>query len=114
MQTKRLIDATCPECRGPLSETMQVSGGQKMSEYKCLVGHTYSAKALLQSHSETQEKALWSAVVALEEAANLVRAVASEFTPEVRQRLQQQAELKQKQAIELRAILERLEPFKTG
>ena len=114
MQTKRLIDATCPECRGPLSETVQTRDGQQMSEYKCLVGHTYSAKALLQAHSDAQEKALWSAVVALEEAANLVKAVASEFPAEVHQRLQRQAELKRKQATELCAILERLEPFKTG
>ena len=64
------INATCPECRGPLS----VIPGT--SEFRCLVGHMYSARTLLQAHYETQERTLWSAVVVLEEATQLINAVA--------------------------------------
>jgi two-component system chemotaxis response regulator CheB len=113
METKHVINGTCPECRGPLSVTEHHSD-ETIREYKCLVGHTFSAKALLQSHSDAQEKALWAAVVALEEAANLVKEVEAEFPPAVSKRLQKQAELKRKQAKELCDILEKLEPFQTG
>jgi two-component system chemotaxis response regulator CheB len=108
METKRLIEATCPDCRGPLSETKEDSGPL---EYRCLVGHVYSPRSLLEAHSDTQEKALWSAVVALEEAAKLVRSVMSEFPPDAGSRLERQAELKEQQAQDVRRIIERLEPF---
>ena len=106
---KRSIEATCPECRGPLSEI----GFDQLHEYCCLVGHRYSARGLLRTHSETQEKSLWAAVVALEEAANLVRAVASEFPQSTASRLEEQAARKMEQAAEIRRILEQLEPFET-
>ena len=106
---KRVLEATCPECRGPLSESVYGD----FREYSCLVGHRYSTRALLQAHSETQEKSLWSAVVALEEAANLVREVANDFPADVAERLQEQATRKIAQAGELRHILEELEPFQT-
>ena len=104
------IEATCPDCRGPLSEIAY----DGLREYTCLVGHRYSPRALLQAHSEAQEKALWAAVVALEEANNLIRAVASEFTDTARERLKEQAAIKREQAAEVRRILERLEPFETS
>ena len=77
-EDKKLIEATCPECRGPLTEIRH----DDISEYRCLVGHRYSARGVLQAHSEAQEKALWAAVVALEEAANLARAVSDQFPAE--------------------------------
>jgi len=107
---QRVLEATCPDCRGPMSES--VYGG--LREYSCLVGHRYSARALLQAHSETQEKSLWSAVVALEEAANLVRETAEEFPDGVADRLREQAAKKLAQAKEIRRVLEHLEPFETG
>ena len=110
MDTKKLIEATCPECRGPLTEVREA---RDVAEYRCLVGHRYSARALLEAHSETQERTLWSAVVALEEASKMVRAVAPEFSPEVAERLREQAEKKQQQAEEVRAILQALDPFVT-
>jgi two-component system chemotaxis response regulator CheB len=109
METKRLLNATCPDCRGPLSE-IDTDG---LHEYRCLVGHAYAARTLLQSHSAAQEKALWSAVVALEESAKLVDAVEPEMPPDVIERLRQQAIQKQKQADEIRKVIEQLEPFQT-
>jgi LSD1 subclass zinc finger protein len=106
MENNVPINATCPECRGPLS---QEPGSM---EIRCLVGHTYSPLTLLQAHYETQERVLWSAVVALEEATPLVDAVAPFCSPEAAARLKQQAATKLRQAKDLRAILERLEPFR--
>ncbi|HZY71744.1 MAG TPA: chemotaxis protein CheB, partial [Edaphobacter sp.] len=110
MERKQAINATCPECRGPMSEV--VLGD--LREYRCLVGHAFSARALLQVHSDTQEKALWSAVVALEEASNLVQAVAGDFPAAVAERLGRQVAKKREQAAEIRRILEHLEPLDTG
>ena len=114
MDSERPIQATCPECRGPLSEKVKTDGERKICEYTCLVGHTYSARALLEAHSDTEERVLWSAVVALEEAQALVDAVQGEFKPEIASRLKAQAKLKLEQAEEVRKILERLQPFQTG
>jgi two-component system, chemotaxis family, protein-glutamate methylesterase/glutaminase len=106
---KSLLNATCPDCRGPMS----VSAYGGLREYSCLVGHRYSANGLLQAHSDAQEKSLWAAVVALEEAGNLVNEVAGDFPREVADRLQEQAARKREQAEAIRRILQELEPFET-
>ena len=49
-EKKRLIEATCPECRGPLSEVQY----DRIVELRCLVEHAYSPKSLLEAHSETK------------------------------------------------------------
>ena len=107
MKTHQLIEGTCPDCRGPLS----VNDHDGLREYGCLVGHAYTAAGLLQAHSEAQEKAVWSAVVALEEATKLVEAVASDLPAATVARLEKQASVKRQQAREIRGILERLEAF---
>lgn len=114
METTRLINGTCPECRGPLSETVNSEGSSEIREYKCLVGHAYTARALLEAHCDAQERALWSAVVALEEAVNLVESLIDGFPPESSERLRQQAQRKHNQAKDVRAVLDHLEPFQTG
>lgn len=107
MESSRNINATCPECRGPLTEVQLNS----IREYRCLVGHAYSPRSVLHAHSETQEKALWAAVVALEEAANLARIVSPQFAQPIPEKLEAQAVQKLQQATEVRGVLERLEPF---
>jgi len=109
MTTHHLIEATCPECRGPLTEVRD----DGIVEYTCLVGHRYSPTALLHAHAETQERVLWSAVVALEEAQNLVAAVAPQLPPPVRSSLKSEAEEKRRQAGTIREILGHLTPFRT-
>lgn len=109
MAQKQVVQATCPECRGPLMKTRL----NHVHEYECLVGHKYSAEVLLMAHSETQERALWAAVVALEEATQLVAAVAEDLSPEIARRVAEQAEVKHQQAVQLRHLLEELEPFHT-
>ena len=63
------------------------------------------------AHCETEERALWSAVLALEEAANLVAAVGPQFGEEAAARLRGQIETRLKQAQAIRAVLRDLEPF---
>lgn len=110
VEVKKTLEATCPDCRGPLS--VSVYGG--LREYSCLVGHRYSGRGLMQAHSEAQEKALWSAVVALEETVNLVREVAGNFPDAVAARLQGQVAKKLEQAAAIRSILQELESFETA
>jgi two-component system chemotaxis response regulator CheB len=108
METKRVLEATCPECRGPLSRI--VDG--RVVEYRCLVDHRYSPLSLLNGHSETQERALWQAVLALEEAAVIAREVAEQL-PQLRPSLIAQSDRKLEQAAAVRTVLEQLEPFTT-
>lgn len=54
---------TCPDCHGALWEI----NDQDILRYRCHVGHAYTAESLSEGQSEMLEKALWSAVRALEE-----------------------------------------------
>lgn len=109
MTTRRLINATCPECRGPLTE---IQDG-RIVEFECLVGHRYTPQALLHAHAETQERALWEAIVALEEAANMVAAAAPHLPQAVRSSLESEAQEKGHQAETIREIVHELTPFRT-
>src|SRR5437868_4579106 len=106
MRDVRLINATCPECRGPLSVVVE----DGVREYRCLVQHRYADTALLHAHSDTQERVLWAALLVLEEAAVLAREVAA-HQPETRADLLRQATAKQEQAEVIRCLLERFQPF---
>lgn len=76
---KKISGATCPECRGPLWEETQ----GRIVEYRCRVGHSYSPLSLLQEHRDTVERTLWSAVVALEEEADMADRLASKLGEKV-------------------------------
>jgi two-component system, chemotaxis family, protein-glutamate methylesterase/glutaminase len=102
----RPMRATCPDCRGPLAEV--VEHGSR--EYRCLVGHRFSKRGLLRAHSEAQERALWAAVVGLEEAAVIARDIAAS-TPTASPALLRQATEKARQAQFVRGVLEQLRPF---
>jgi two-component system chemotaxis response regulator CheB len=106
MQTSRLLEATCPDCRGPLTAVSD----NGVVEYLCLVEHRYSPLALLAAHSDTQERALWAAVLVLEEAAIIARHVASQV-PALSESLRQQGEDKARQADTIRQVLDGLIPF---
>lgn len=68
---------TCPDCGGVMWE--QSSGG--LLRYVCHVGHAYSEKSLIESHSDALETALWTALRALEESAELNRRMARRKRP---------------------------------
>ncbi len=105
-----LVFGTCPECRGPLEEIRD----DGPLELRCLVGHRYSPEALLSSHYEAQERVLWSAVVALEEAPQLVNRLAHAIKPEVVESARQQAERDANDAKTIRKIIEGLRPYIKG
>ena len=58
---------SCPECNGALRELEE---GRQL-EYRCHVGHAFSADALRETQSSALERSLWSALRALKESAEL-------------------------------------------
>ena len=72
-EQKRKFDLICPDCGGPLHEVTE----NKIVQFRCRVGHTYSTESLLSAHAEGLERSLWAAVQLLEERADLLRRVAS-------------------------------------
>lgn len=97
----KLTDLTCPDCRGTIWEVSRGKG----REYRCRVGHTFSPRSMLSEHFAAQEKALYAAIVALEEGASLAQTLANQFDPEMRQRLQEEAHQRELQAEALRRVL---------
>jgi two-component system, chemotaxis family, protein-glutamate methylesterase/glutaminase len=64
---------TCPECGGAVWEL----GNGRLTKYRCHVGHSYTPQGLAAAQSEDLEAALWSALRALEESAELRRRMAA-------------------------------------
>lgn len=65
---------TCPDCNGSLAT---VSEGN----YRCHVGHAWTADALLRARDDEVDNALWVAVRSLQEKAKLSRRLAEQVTP---------------------------------
>jgi two-component system, chemotaxis family, protein-glutamate methylesterase/glutaminase len=104
MKSVLRTDLTCPECRGPISESHQGS----MSEFRCRIGHRFSPETFLAAHAETRERALWAAVVALEEGADVARALAAHSASGVQRRLEQEAGHNTNAAGKIRELLRAL------
>ena len=68
---KELTAVTCPDCGGSLWK-IDDHGAER---YSCRVGHAFSGDALLLGKHDDLEAALWAAIVALEEKADLCRRV---------------------------------------
>ncbi len=102
-----LTDLTCPDCRGTIWEVPHGNG----NEYRCRVGHTYSTKSMLAEHYATQEKALYAAVVALEEGASLATRLAKSTGPELCDRLHEDARDRLAEAEVLLKLLRERQPF---
>jgi two-component system chemotaxis response regulator CheB len=63
---------TCPECGGAIWE---LAHGKRL-QFRCHVGHAYTADGMIDEQSKALEAALWTALRALEESAALRRRVA--------------------------------------
>jgi two-component system chemotaxis response regulator CheB len=59
---------TCPDCAGPLIEMPSNGNG-----YRCLVGHAWTANALLEAFNGNLERAMWTALHTLDEKVLLAR-----------------------------------------
>jgi two-component system, chemotaxis family, protein-glutamate methylesterase/glutaminase len=101
---------TCPECHGTLWETREGD----VLEFRCRVGHAYSADSLQADHSDSMERALWAALRALEENAALVRRLADRADKRGHDRSAKQfltrARSLEQEASTVRTILERRLP----
>jgi two-component system, chemotaxis family, protein-glutamate methylesterase/glutaminase len=73
-QLERPFALSCPECGGALRE---ITDGDLL-RYRCHVGHAYDADLLLGTQTEVVERALWTALRALEERAALLRRMAGQ------------------------------------
>ncbi|WP_410673988.1 chemotaxis protein CheB [Amycolatopsis sp. cmx-4-68] len=56
---------TCPDCQGALMEV------DAAGQYRCRIGHAWSAEALLGAHDTEFQRALWTALRSLDEKAAL-------------------------------------------
>lgn len=63
----------CPSCGGGL---VPVNGGERTPRYRCHVGHSFSARSLLQALGDDMERALWVALRSLEERIALLEVLA--------------------------------------
>jgi two-component system chemotaxis response regulator CheB len=66
---------TCPECSGPLLEDDR----DGILKFRCRVGHVYSAESLAAAQGQGVEEALWTALRALEERAELADRLGRRF-----------------------------------
>jgi two-component system chemotaxis response regulator CheB len=69
-----LSNVTCPECQGNLWEVKGTEG----IRFRCRVGHSYTESAIDAAQSQSVERALWSALKALEERTALMRKLAAQ------------------------------------
>lgn len=66
---------SCPECSGPMHEVDE----NGIIQFKCDVGHAYSALELSEAHSEALERALWVAIRTLNERMRIQEALAQGY-----------------------------------
>jgi two-component system, chemotaxis family, protein-glutamate methylesterase/glutaminase len=109
-QAGEVAPFSCPDCGGTLWET--VTDG--VPSYRCRVGHAFTANTLAARHSDTVERAFWTAYRALEEQAamsrRLARRLADRGRHESAERFSRRAEVSARHARELKTLLDLLEP----
>jgi two-component system chemotaxis response regulator CheB len=101
MAAHQLTDLTCPECRGPITEY----GQSTLKEYRCRVGHRYSPESYVAAEVDTRERTLFQAILALEEAAEVMDGLA-DVKPADKRRLQQSAKNNRHAATKIRELRE--------
>ena len=70
-----LLTTICPECGGVLSERTEAG----VTQWKCRVGHRYTAQSLIDAQAGDVEAALWVAVRALEDRRILLERMARQL-----------------------------------
>ena len=64
---------TCPACNGALWEV----DAEGLMQFRCHVGHVYTAKSMLAQQAEALDRAMWAALRALQERAELQSRIAA-------------------------------------
>ena len=103
----KLTDLTCPDCRGTIWEVPRGNA----TEYRCRVGHSYSPRSMFAEHVATEERALYAAMVALEEGASLANRLVDRWDGDLRERLLEEARNREADAGMLRKLIEQRRPF---
>ncbi len=98
---ERFSGFTCPECRGPLYELRK-----NPTEFICRVGHRFPLRTLLEETTSEQEKALYQAIVSLEEGADIAEYAAREASDAARKQLLGEARQLRKHSAEVRRMIE--------
>lgn len=93
---------SCPECGGPLQHLKY----GPINGFRCRVRHKYSPQSVLSAHAEKEEAALWHAIVALEEGADLARELGGSIQPRVSKDLRKEATAKRSLAKSIRSTLD--------
>ena len=103
------VPLACPECNGPLYEVKE----GEIAKFNCKVGHSFSPDALSTAHSEALERALWTAIRAMNERITMHRKLCerpsrnkSEIT--ILKRLEESVATAEQDVEMLREIAERL------
>jgi hypothetical protein len=96
---------TCPDCAGAIE---RITEGPV--QYRCRVGHLYSPLSALATHRDRQENTLWSAVVLLEEGAELAEEVLrlSHVPDSERALLEEEVRVKRRLAQQIKAVVHQL------
>jgi two-component system chemotaxis response regulator CheB len=96
---------SCPECGGSLWERREGAS----TRFVCRTGHAYSAQSMLTEQGKSMEAALWAALNALEERADLLRRLARRTGRDrTTRRFTDQARETDEQAASLRTALAEL------
>jgi two-component system chemotaxis response regulator CheB len=103
-----LTPMTCPECGG----TVWLHDGYGAQRFRCRAGHTFSVNGMLLGKQSVLERALWTAVVALEERADLSRRICNRLAGEARagrrERYRRDAAVAEQRAASLRHLIREL------
>jgi len=109
-QPGRLVGLTCPECNGAIWETEE----DGILQFRCRIGHAYSAESFVALQRDALEKALLAALRALDERVALTMRLARRFGSRgkdaARARYARQAREMMAHADVIRSVLEELEP----
>jgi two-component system chemotaxis response regulator CheB len=92
---------SCPACGGALWEAVE----GPVLRFTCQIGHAYSQESMLDAQGAAVERAMWAALRALEERAELLRRIARRQSGASRARLEQRAGEVEEQARNIRAVL---------
>lgn len=92
-------EVVCPHCQGVMTEV------EHLGEFQCHVGHRFSLESLVREQGESLERALWSAVRALEEAAAMSRRLVISAKGDMASRFAEQARTYQVHAGVIRDVL---------